>query len=154
MPEPAELARQLAAANRTARPRAARALDLAERRLADARADARALAQTNEKLNATLARRRASRWWRCGTQLDALATPAERPSALVVAVGDGTRRRRRRRTPPARRGQPGSRAARSWLVGARVLLNEAMLVVGAAGDTPSGETGAAAWRCCPTDACW
>jgi proteasome-associated ATPase len=83
MPEPAELARQLAAANELLAARG-RALDLAERRLADARG----LAQTNEKLNATLGTARDS-LVAMRAELDALATP---PSSfgLILAVGEGT----------------------------------------------------------------
>ena len=136
MPEPAELARQLAAANELLAARG-RALDLAERRLADARTDARGLAQTNEKLNATLGTARDS-LVALRAELDALATP---PSSfgLVLAVGEGTadiatggRQLRCAVSPEV--------APEELLVGARVLLNEAMLVVATAGDTPSGET--------------
>ena len=136
MPEPAELARQLAAANELLAARG-RALDLAERRLADARTDARGLAQTNEKLNATLGTARDS-LVALRAELDALATP---PSSfgLVLAVGEGSadvatagRTLRCAVSPEV--------APEELVVGARVLLNEAMLVVATAGDTPSGET--------------
>ena len=59
MPEPAELARQLAEAQQLLASRG-RALDLTERRLADAHSDARSLAQANEKLSAALATARES----------------------------------------------------------------------------------------------
>ena len=72
MPEPAELARQLAQANELLDARA-RALDLAERRLADARADARNLAENNQRLNSTLA-----------TAREALRDPAARPGAPAL----------------------------------------------------------------------
>ncbi|MCC6497651.1 MAG: proteasome ATPase [Propionibacteriaceae bacterium] len=136
MPEPAELARQLADANELLKARA-RALDLAERRLTDARTDARGLAQANEKLNATLAAARDS-LVALRAELDNLATP---PSSFghVVAVGEATadvatggRLLRCAVSPDVPTAQV--------VVGTRVLLNEALLVVGTAGDTPSGET--------------
>ncbi len=136
MPEPAELARQLAEANELLKARG-RALDLAERRLTDARTDARSLAQTNEKLNATLEAARDS-LLSLRAELDSLATP---PSSFghVVGVGDGTadiatggRWLRCAVSPEVPAGEVA--------VGARVLLNEAMLVVGIVGDTPAGET--------------
>ena len=136
MPEPAQLARQLAAANELLTARA-RALDLAERRLADARGDARGLAQTNEKLNATLLAARDS-LVALRAELDALATP---PSSFghIVALDEGTadiatggRLLRCAVSPEV--------PADGLVVGARVLLNEAMQVVATAGDTPAGET--------------
>jgi proteasome-associated ATPase len=136
MPEPAELARQLAEANRLLESRA-RALDVAERRLADARGDARTLAATNERLNATLTEARDS-LVELRAQLDALGRP---PSSfgLVLAVGDAT-------VDVA----TGGRVLRCALApdldpaglatGTRVLLNEALLVFAVADDLPAGET--------------
>ena len=60
-----------------------RAAELAERRLADARADARSLALQNEKLNATLREARES-LLQLRAQLDALANP---PQAHGVVIG-------------------------------------------------------------------
>jgi len=135
MPEPAELARQLADANGLLEARA-RALDLAERRLNDARADARRLAQVNEKLNATLTDARAS-LVELREQLDALARPPA-SFGLVVATGDdavdvatGGRLLRCAVSPDV---QPAALD-----VGSRVLLNEALLVVAAVDPLPAGE---------------
>lgn len=138
MPEPAELARQLADANELLRARA-RELDLAQRRLTDARTDARGLAQANEKLNSTLAAARDS-LVALRADLDAMATP---PSSFghVVGVGVGND------TADVATGgrllrcavSPEVRSA-DLVIGARVLLNEALLVVAVAGDTPAGET--------------
>jgi proteasome-associated ATPase len=135
MPEPAELARQLADANGLLEARA-RALDLAERRLNDARADARRLAQVNEKLNATLADARAS-LVELREQLDALARPPA-SFGLVVATGEDTvdvatggRLLRCALSPDV---QPAALG-----VGSRVLLNEALLVVAAVEPLPAGE---------------
>jgi proteasome-associated ATPase len=136
MPEPAELARQLAEANQLLDARA-RALDLAERRLADARSDARTLAATNEKLNATLAEARDA-LVAMREELDGLATP---PNSFgqVVAVDDET-------VDVATGGRllrcavsPAVDSA-ALAVGVRVLLNEAMLVVAVVADLPAGET--------------
>lgn len=136
MAEPAELARQLAEANELLQARA-RALDLAERRLSDARADARTLAQANERLNSTLANARESLVG-LRAELDALAKP---PSSFghVVATGEDTADI-----------ATGGRLLRCALspdvpveqvvVGARVLLNEALLVVGLAAEAGAGET--------------
>ncbi|HQZ00405.1 MAG TPA: AAA family ATPase [Propionicimonas sp.] len=136
MPEPAELDRQLASANELLDARA-RALDLAERRLADARADARTLSATNQKLNSALTTaREALETMR--VELDALATP---PSSfgLVLDVGGHTadvatagRVLRCALSPEV--------APESLAVGTRVLLNEAMLVIGLAEPNATGET--------------
>ena len=135
MPEPAELARQLADANGLLEARA-RALDLAERRLNDARADARRLAQVNEKLNTTLTDARAS-LVELREQLDALARPPA-SFGLVVATGDdavdvatGGRLLRCAVSPEVQAAALG--------VGSRVLLNEALLVVAAVEPLPAGE---------------
>lgn len=136
MPEPAELARQLARANELLESRA-RALDLAERRLADARTDARTLAATNERLNATLAEARES-LVSLRAELEALGTP---PSSfgVVLEPGDET-------VDVATGGRVLRCAVRPDLdrdglrPGARVLLNEALLVVGVVPDLPAGET--------------
>ena len=65
-----------------------RALDLAERRLADARADARSLAQQNERLNETL---REARDGLLGLreQLDGLAQPPQAWATIVGPTADG-----------------------------------------------------------------
>ncbi len=136
MPEPAELARQLAQANELLESRA-RALDLAERRLGDARSDARTLATANERLNATLTDARDS-LVALRAELDALATP---PNSFGVVVGcvedrvDVSTNGRLLRCAVSPDVEPGT-----LLVGTRVLLNEAMLVIGPAEDLSAGET--------------
>jgi proteasome-associated ATPase len=114
-----------------------RARELAERRLADARSDARALSQQNEKLNATLAQARDS-LVALRAQLDDLASP---PSSFGVVVGAGEdtvdvstggRLLRCRFSPEVDRG--------ALLPGVRVLLNEAMMVVAAEDAEPTGDT--------------
>ncbi|MGC3993391.1 MAG: proteasome ATPase [Propionicimonas sp.] len=136
MPEPAELARRLAEANQLLDARA-RALDLAERRLTDARADARTLAAANEKLNATLSAARES-LVSLREELDALASPPNSFGHVVgvategVDVATGGRLLRCAVSPDV--------PADGLAVGARVLLNEALLVVGLVEDLPAGET--------------
>jgi len=114
-----------------------RSRELAERRLADARADTRALAQQNEKLNATLAQARESLLTLRG-QLEELASP---PSSfgVVVEVGQDTadvstagRVLRCRVSPEV--------APDQLRRGGRVLLNEAMMVVGAVPAELTGDT--------------
>lgn len=134
MPDPAELARRLAEATELLASRA-RALDLAERRLADARTDARSLAATNEKLNATLADARDSLVG-LRAELDRLASPPQ-SFGHVVGVGEGT-------ADVATGGRllrcAVSPDAGELAVGARVLLNEALLVVAAVPELAAGET--------------
>ncbi len=114
-----------------------RARELAERRLADARADARSLARQNEKLNATLTQARDS-LVTLRAQLEDLATPPN-SFGVVVAAGEGTAdvstggRLLRCQVNP-------ELDAAALATGARVLLNEAMMVIGAAPATRSGET--------------
>ena len=136
MPEPAEIARRLAEATQTLEARA-RALDLAERRLADARSDARTLAGTNERLNAALAEARET-LVTLRAQLDGLATP---PYALahVLATAEGTadiavggRLLRCAVSPELNQA--------TLAVGVRVLLNEAQQVVAVVPELPAGET--------------
>ncbi len=136
MPEPAELARRLAEASGLLEART-RSLDLAERRLNDARADAHRLAATNERLNAALAGARESLVG-LRAQLDGLAVP---PYAFghVLATGDGTadvssggRLLRCAVSPDLDVATLGS--------GVRVLLNEAQQVVGVVPELPVGET--------------
>lgn len=115
-----------------------RAHDLAERRLAEARADARALAQHNDRLNQTLREVRAS-LVDLKDQLAALASPPNSFATVVARVGDdmldvdaaGRRLRVRVATELVGDATPE--------VGAWVLLNEAMVVVGVAERPPSGE---------------
>ena len=107
-----------------------RSLDLSDRRLADARADARSLAQQNEKLNQTLREARDS-LLALRRQLDDLARP---PFALATLLG----------LPPEGMADVsvGGRLLRVAVgpdlatdrlrPGATVLLNEAMLLVGVA----------------------
>jgi len=136
MPEPAELARRLADATQLLEARA-RALDLSERRLADARADARRLSQANEKLNATLAEARES-LVALRDELDALARPpasfglvlATGPDTVDVATGG---RVLRCAVTPAM-------DVSTLQVGSQVLLNEALLVVAATEPLGAGET--------------
>ena len=136
MPEPAELARQLAEANELLAGRA-RALELAERRLADARSDAHSLARANEKLNAALAGARDS-LVSLRAEVDDLARPPNSFGHVLgvdedtVDIATGGRLLRCSLSPDL---DPASLA-----VGNRVLLNEAMLVVGVAVDLPVGET--------------
>lgn len=114
-----------------------RALELAERRLAEARADARALAAHNERLNATLREVRAS-VVELRAQLDGLASP---PAAFATVVGhteDGTvdveASGRRLRVAVA-----AELVAAPLDVGAWVLLNESQVVVGVVERPSSGE---------------
>ncbi|MBK8446215.1 MAG: proteasome ATPase [Micropruina sp.] len=109
-----------------------RAAELAERRLADARADARSLAQQNEKLNATLREARESLLQLRG-QLDALSNP---PQAHGVVLGMPD--------PGLADVSVGGRVLRvavgpeldpaTLRPGAAVLLNEAMMLVALAPD--------------------
>ena len=114
-----------------------RARELAERRLADARADARSLAQQNEKLNATLAQARDS-LVALRDQLQDLASPPNSFGVVVEAhpdtadVSAGGRLLRCRVSPDVDRAE--------LAVGARVLLNEAMMVVGGAPAEATGDT--------------
>lgn len=113
-----------------------RATELTERRLAEARADARALAQTNEKLNVTLRQARES-LLALREQLEALGRPPASFGTVVGRAGDeldvavGGRLLRVACIPDV---APGELA-----VGATVLLNEALAVVGAAA-RPAGGT--------------
>ena len=104
-----------------------RAAELAERRLADARADARSLAQQNEKLNATLREARES-LLALREQLAALSNPPQAHGLVVglpregladVSVGGRTLRVAIAPELPAA----------SLQVGSPVLLNEAMMLV-------------------------
>jgi proteasome-associated ATPase len=136
MPEPADLARRLAEAIELLEARA-RALDLAERRLADARTDARTLASANERLNGTLTEAREALLG-LRAELEALANP---PNSFghVVAVADGTAdvstggRLLRCAVSP-------ELSAGALRPGDRVLLNEALQVVAAVDALPAGET--------------
>ncbi|MFT3969734.1 MAG: proteasome ATPase [Micropruina sp.] len=105
-----------------------RAAELAERRLANARADARALAQTNEKLNTTLREARES-LVALRDQLEALSTPPQAHGVLVGVAGDGLvdvsvggRVLRVAVAPEVADAELGA--------GVPVLLNEAMMLVG------------------------
>ena len=104
-----------------------RAAELAERRLAAARADARALAQQNEKLNTTLREARESLLG-LRAQLEALSSPPQAHGVVVGVAGDGLADV-----------SVGGRVLRvavapevdsaGVIVGASVLLNEAMILV-------------------------
>ena len=117
--DPVERAESLAQAR-------GRAAELAERRLADARADARSLAQQNEKLNATLREARES-LLAVREQLESLSQPPQAHGVVIgvpesgladVAVGG----RVLRVAVAAELGVP-------LQPGAPVLLNEAMMLV-------------------------
>ncbi|WP_298133258.1 proteasome ATPase [Micropruina sp.] len=107
-----------------------RAVELAERRLANARADARSLAQANEKLNATLREARGSLVG-LREQLEALSNPPQAHGVVVGVPGEGVADV-----------SVGGRVLRVAVVpevsgeglqpGAPVLLNEAMMLVGLA----------------------
>ena len=104
-----------------------RAAEIAERRLADARADARSLAQQNEKLNATLCEARES-LLAMRAQLEALSNPPQAhgvvlgvPEPGLADVSVGGRVLRVAVSPDLT--EPQLRA------GSSVLLNEAMMLV-------------------------
>ncbi|WP_052462489.1 proteasome ATPase [Nigerium massiliense] len=112
--------------------------EVVERRLAEARADARALAQQNERLNRTLREARES-LLSLREQLEALAAPPAQFGVVVARAVDGTADV-----------SVSGRVLRVKLadelvdpeelrVGTTVLLNEAMTVVGAASVPPGGE---------------
>ncbi len=129
------VADQLAQAQRLAEARA-RSLDLADRRLADARADARALAQQNEKLNQTLREARDS-LVSLKAQLDELARPPFAVATLLglpeqglADVSVGGRLLRVRTSPDA----PNELSP-----GEAVLLNEAMMLVGRTGSAAASD---------------
>ncbi|HOA89311.1 MAG TPA: proteasome ATPase [Propioniciclava tarda] len=114
-----------------------RASELTERRLAEARADARALAQTNEKLNATLRDARES-LLAVREQLESLGRP---PASFAIVVGlpgedavdvSASGRLLRVACVP-------DVSASGLRIGQRVLLNEAHTIVGVADDQPGGE---------------
>ena len=111
-----------------------RAAEIAERRLADARADARSLAQQNEKLNVTLREARES-LLAMRAQLEALSNPPQAhgvvlgvPEPGLADVSVGGRVLRVAVSPDLT--EPQLRA------GSSVLLNEAMMLVGV-GPQPS-----------------
>lgn len=117
-----------------------RAHELAERRVAEARSDARALAQHNDRLNQALREVRAT-LVDLKAQLESLASPPSSFGTVLALVEpglvdvDASGRRLR------------VRVARDLLgdetleVGTFVLLNEAMVVVGTAERPASGELG-------------
>jgi len=114
-----------------------RASELTERRLAEARADARALAHTNEKLNATLRDARES-LLAVREQLESLGRP---PASFAIVVGlpgedavdvSASGRLLRVACVP-------DVSASGLRIGQRVLLNEAHTIVGVADDQPGGE---------------
>ena len=111
--------------------------ELAERRLADARTDLRSLAQQNDRLSQTLQQARDS-LLALRAELDQLASPPNTFGLVVgrgedtVDVATGGRLLRCRATPEV------ARAA--LVVGRRVLLNEASVVIGLADTEAAGET--------------
>ena len=116
----------------------ARAVDLADRRLADARADARSLAQQNEKLASTLREARDS-LVALRAELDHLAQPPSSvalvtslPGQGQIEVSVGGRLLRVSTLPDL---DPGMLE-----IGSRVLLNEAMTVIADAGGEHTGDT--------------
>ncbi len=123
----------------TGEPRdAARAAEIAERRLAEARADARALAQHNDRLNATLREAR-EQLVALREQLDALAAPPQQLGVVTALPGDrladvavGGRLVRAQLTPQA---ADDPRLA----VGATALVNDASVVVAVEGPRSGGD---------------
>ncbi len=111
--------------------------EVAERRLADARSDTRALAAQNEKLNQTLAQARDS-LVALRAQLEDLATPPN-GFGLVIAVSDGTVDLDVGGRPLRCQVSPEVDAS-LLAAGVRVLLNEAMVVVGVAEPQGTGDT--------------
>ncbi len=119
---------------------AERRLELAERRLADARADARSLAQQNQKLNETLREAR-GHLVTLKEQLDAMATPpcafgvvVDRAEDALLDVQSAGRHLRVAVSPEV---------DEALLVpGTQVLLNEALVVVAATGRRDVGELAA------------
>lgn len=114
------------------------ALERTERRLAEARSDARALASANDRLNVTLREAR-STIVALREQLAALATPPQQFAVVVGLPGDGLvdigLGGRRLRAPVA--GELVD--PESLWVGDTLLVNEAMTVVGVAERGASGE---------------
>ena len=114
------------------------ALERTERRLAEARSDARALAAANDRLNVTLREAR-STIVALREQLAALATPPQQFAVVVGLPGDGLvdigLGGRRLRVPVA--GELVD--PESLWVGDTLLVNEAMTVVGVAERGASGE---------------
>lgn len=115
----------------------ARRLELAERRLAQARADARALAQQNDRLTTTLREAR-DQLGALRDQVDALGAPPLQYGVVVEVHGEdlldvslGGRLLRAALTPDA--------VAAAPRVGDRVLVNEALVVVGPAERRAAGE---------------
>ncbi len=111
-----------------------RAAELAERRLADARADARSLAQQNEKLNTTLREARES-LLALREQLEALASPPQAhgvvlglPEAGLADVSVGGRTLRVAVAPEL--------SVTPLQPGTSVLLNEAMMLVAVGPEPP------------------
>ncbi|MFP5417418.1 MAG: proteasome ATPase [Actinomycetes bacterium] len=115
----------------------AQRLEQAERRLAQARADARALAQHNDRLNVTLREAR-DQLVALREQVAALAVPPQQfgvvvgmPGAGLADVFVGGRVMRAAIAPDL---EPGTLD-----VGAGVLVNEALVVVATCGHRPAGE---------------
>ena len=139
--------------------------EVAERRLAQARADARALAQHNDKLNVTLREAR-DQLLALREQVAALALPPQQfgivvglPEAGLADVHVGGRLVRAAVAPEVV-------AVERLGVGAGVLVNEALVVVAVTDHRPAGEvvrvrerldaTSALvrrSWRCCRTPRC-
>ena len=114
-----------------------RQLDLAQRRLDDTRADLRSLAQQNERLNQTLQQARDS-LVSLRAELDQLASPPSAFGLVVSSFGEladvstAGRLLRCRVVPEV---DPDA-----LVVGTRVLLNEASMVIGVAEPEAAGET--------------
>ncbi|MBK8459533.1 MAG: proteasome ATPase [Micropruina sp.] len=130
------LAAELTEARRLLEARA-RAADLAERRLADARSDARSLAQQNEKLNHTLREVRDSLVG-LRAELDNLARPPHSFATIFGLPGPGladvslSGRLLRVAVAP-------DVAEDGLTIGRTALLNEAMMLVGLVEDAPQHE---------------
>lgn len=114
-----------------------RRLELTERRLAQARADARALAQQNDRLNATLREAR-EHLGSLRDQVDALGTPPLQFGLVTALTAEGLadvslggRLVRAALAPDA--------APEGLRIGDRVLVNEALVVVGTAERRVGGE---------------
>ena len=101
-----------------------------ERRLADARSDARTTAANNERLAATLREAR-DQIVSLKTEVDRLAQPPASFGVFLAAAGGPHRRHLHRRPQDAGQRQPRGRPGRRSTPGREVMVNEAMNVVAA-----------------------